>query len=161
MTVTGLHCSPANELWAERNGAKSRVDGKFWTDSDLRFPESLNACLESLNVYLESLNICLESLNTYLESLNALSESLNVFPESLNVFPESLTNLPDLDSAKAESYPAHLALGNFAGSVGTRDDGWAEDAVGDGAVGGVACGGLLIHATATTNRANDCNYDWN
>ena len=100
-------------------------------------------------------------MNGYLESLNALSESLNALSESLNALSESLTNLPDLDSAKAESYPAHLALGNFAGSVGTRDDGWAEDAVGDGAVGGVACGGLLIHATATTNRANDCNYDWN
>ena len=90
MTVTGLHCSPANELWAERNGAKSRVDGKFWTDSDLRFPESLNACLESLNVYLESLNACLESLNAYPESLNVCLESLNVYPESLNVCLESL-----------------------------------------------------------------------
>jgi len=28
----------------------------------------------------------------------------------LNVYPESLTSLPDLDSAKAESCPAHLAF---------------------------------------------------
>jgi len=37
---------------------------------------------------------------------------LNAYLESLNVHPESLIILPDLDSAKAESCPDHLALGN-------------------------------------------------
>ena len=103
MTVTGLHCSPANELRAERNGAKSRVDGKFWTDSDLRLPESLNACPESLNVNLESLNVNPESLNAYPESLNVNPESLNAYPESLNAYPESLITLTESLNAYPES----------------------------------------------------------
>ena len=79
---------------------------------DLRFPESLNVHPESLNVYPESLNVHPESLNAYPESLNVHPESLNAYPESLNVHPESLNGFPDLDSAKAESCPAHLALCN-------------------------------------------------